>query len=300
MRRARATAPAAPVLAALMAMLIGGLLGGCADVPPPSLTPPPSATSSVVVEEDLPYRTVDGEKLLADVCRPREATGALPAMILVHGGGFSQGGKKDVRSLCETLAKQGVVGVAISYRLLPDHAFPSQVEDVVAAMSWVADPAIARQHDIDPARIGLLGSSAGAIIAESVGVGIGSPPFRPAVVAAFSGASDFTPGASGGVPSGGDAERLALAYLGCASVAACPTAEAASPAKHVTAESSPMFLVNGSEELIPVGQPQAMSDALAASGVAQQLVVVPGNRHGLDLLTPDVLRAMQDFLSQHL
>lgn len=91
---------------------------------------------------------------------PRGLTGASPALMYVHGGGFMHGGLDSHDSVCRQLAEQAQVRVvAVDYRLAPEAPFPAAFEDVLAAWTWVN--AHAAGIGIDPDRIAIGGDSAG-------------------------------------------------------------------------------------------------------------------------------------------
>lgn len=90
----------------------------------------------------------------------------LPVVLFVHGGGFRLGDKGDEGSwqnaaVARTMAEAGFLGAAMNYRLLPDARWPEGGEDVVAAVKWLRDNAA--EHGGDPARIVVVGTSAGAV-----------------------------------------------------------------------------------------------------------------------------------------
>ena len=146
---------------------------GCSQRADPTVAPTRNAdpVAEVTVARDIPYREIDGETLAVDVCLPAAPTGADPAIMLLHGGGFTQGSRADegIQNLCVWFAEQGYIGIPVSYRLGEDEIFPAQLEDVQAAAAWLREPAQTTAYGIDPARIGVLGSSAGAILAMSAG-----------------------------------------------------------------------------------------------------------------------------------
>jgi triacylglycerol lipase len=86
-------------------------------------------------------------------------------LVFVHGGGFTGGNKSTPGSpfydnVALFAARNGIVGVNMTYRLAPQHPWPAGPEDVGAALGWVRDN-IAR-YGGDPSRIVLFGHSAGA------------------------------------------------------------------------------------------------------------------------------------------
>jgi acetyl esterase len=112
--------------------------------------------------EDLTLPAADGTPLAARLYAP--ASGALPVLLYLHGGGFTIGNLETHDSLCRQLAlRSGAAVLALDYRLAPEHRFPAAVEDSWSAMRWLA------QHgatlNLDPARIAVGGDSAGGTLA---------------------------------------------------------------------------------------------------------------------------------------
>ena len=108
---------------------------------------------------DIAYRS-DHEKQKLDILRPASRTGPLPAIILVHGGGWREGRREEQRGIASRLVAAGYIAIPVSYRLTGESPFPACIDDVVAAARWVR--AHAQDYGIDPDRIGALGHSAGA------------------------------------------------------------------------------------------------------------------------------------------
>jgi len=149
------------------------------------------------------------EQLLLDVYRPTgdTATGR-PAIVWVHGGSFSSGSKTsgELVDQANVFARKGYVNVSINYRLTPGGcsasapsgscvtAIVNAKHDAQAAVRFLRANATA--YGIDPTRIAISGTSAGAITALNVGydstdVGTSGNPGYPSNVSAavsFSGA----------------------------------------------------------------------------------------------------------------
>jgi triacylglycerol lipase len=124
---------------------------------------PKEPYEGVKVQRDLKYGP-DARHAL-DVFTPENATAPLPVFIFVHGGGFVGGNKRGKDSpfydnFMLMAARHNMVGVNATYRLAPANKWPAGSEDVAAALKWVH--ANIAQHGGDPARIYLVGSSAGA------------------------------------------------------------------------------------------------------------------------------------------
>jgi acetyl esterase/lipase len=88
-----------------------------------------------------------------------------PVLVFVHGGGFVMGDKHTEGSpfysnVGDFAARQGWVGVTMTYRLAPAHKFPSGAEDLAALVQWLRDNVA--QHGGSPNKIVLSGQSAGA------------------------------------------------------------------------------------------------------------------------------------------
>ncbi|MGH6916962.1 MAG: alpha/beta hydrolase, partial [Geminicoccaceae bacterium] len=95
------------------------------------------------------------------------ASGALPAVLFFHGGGWVLGDLDSHDSIAADLCgRTGAVVIAVHYRLAPEHHFPAAFDDCFAALSHVT--AHAADFGIDPARIIVCGDSAGGNLAAAV------------------------------------------------------------------------------------------------------------------------------------
>jgi acetyl esterase/lipase len=120
-------------------------------------------TDGVTVHNGIAYANHDGVELLGDLYLPKYAKAA-PALVAVHGGGWVAGVRAAFQYWGPYLAGRGIAVFAISYRLATKtKTFPEAVQDVLAGVQLVRGKASA--FGIDPARIGLLGASAGAHLA---------------------------------------------------------------------------------------------------------------------------------------
>jgi acetyl esterase/lipase len=115
------------------------------------------------VERNIAYGADPRHRL--DIFRPATGSGARPIVVYVHGGGFVGGdkgadGAPFYNNVGAWAAHSGFVGVTMTYRLAPAFPWPAGAEDVAAAIAWLR--ANAGQYGGDPARIVLIGQSAGA------------------------------------------------------------------------------------------------------------------------------------------
>lgn len=120
-----------------------------------------------------------------------------PVLIFVHGGGFvrgDKGGPDDpyYNNVGAWAVAQGYVGVTLTYRLAPGATWPAGPQDIAAALSWLA--AHVAGHGGDPARMVLMGQSAGAVHVAGYAAGQHGRAEAPALAGAvmLSGIYDLT------------------------------------------------------------------------------------------------------------
>ncbi|MEO8463926.1 MAG: alpha/beta hydrolase [Gammaproteobacteria bacterium] len=144
-----------------LALLAALLFEGCTSL---GLTAAniPAAFGDYHRDYDLAYGKADRQKL--DVYVPTgSATHRHPVVVFFYGGGWTHGAKEQYRFVAAALAARGFVVVVPNYRLYPEVRFPLFVDDAALAVRWVHDNVAS--FGGDPARLVLLGHSAGAHIA---------------------------------------------------------------------------------------------------------------------------------------
>src|SRR5688500_17240366 len=118
-----------------------------------------AAEPAVRVQTDVSYLASDRTEKL-DLYLPAEpAAGKLsPALVWIHGGGWTGGTKNEARAknVCSTLAEAGYVAVSIDYRL-GDGAWPTNLHDCKNAVRYLR--ANATKFRLDPNRIAVAGGS---------------------------------------------------------------------------------------------------------------------------------------------
>ncbi|MFI5719978.1 alpha/beta hydrolase [Nocardia sp. NPDC051750] len=120
---------------------------------------PDRAAAITRSELELPQR-----RLPLRVYRPVHADSRLPLVVAFHGGGLISGAAdQDDWLLSHLAAHCPAVVVAVDYRLAPEHPVPAPVQDAFDAVPRLTGAAA--QWGADPARLALLGSSAGATLA---------------------------------------------------------------------------------------------------------------------------------------
>jgi triacylglycerol lipase len=119
----------------------------------------------VKTEREVKYGPAD--RHLLDVFTPETAASARPVLIFIHGGAFVGGNKRTnptspfYDNVMLWAVHNGFVGVNATYRLAPQSTYPAGAEDLAAVVAWVAGKIGERGGD--PARIYLMGHSAGAV-----------------------------------------------------------------------------------------------------------------------------------------
>jgi acetyl esterase/lipase len=137
-----------------------------ADMAPPSDEQLEDDGAFVVDEREVPG-PADAPEVRLLICRPRDATGPVPAVYYLHGGGMVSGSHRTgVEALLAWAQELRLAVVSVDYRLAPEAPHPAPVDDSYAGLSWLS--AHADDVGIDPQRVVIVGKSAGAGIAAAV------------------------------------------------------------------------------------------------------------------------------------
>ena len=256
----------------LSAMLAALAVSGCALIPAPEGPEPlryrDEVFASVDATVDLSYGSApdaqnDPESLKLDLYEPHGDTArAPPAVVLVHGGAFFFGNKEmdDMVDLATALGRRGIVTASINYRLLAPSgctgtnatsepcvtAAHGAQHDAQAAVRWLRTNA--STYRIDPQRIAMAGSSAGAMTSLLVAYRSDDPGTsgNPGPSSAIGGAISL----SGGIPG-------AAAFTG--------------------AGDAPALLFHGTEdEIIPFSWSLETAIASLSAGIYANLQPLPG------------------------
>jgi len=233
----------------------------------------------------------DGTKLELDVwCTGRLKTGALrPAIVMVHGGGWCHGNRSMTPDWNRWLNDLGYEVFDVEYRLAPPVRWLDEVGDVKSALGWLAEHAA--DYHVDPARISLMGWSAGANLALLAAYSSGDPQLPPSTevptVSVHSVINIYGP------------TEMALLYRTCASpvymqkllkdyIGGSPEEfpdryQLLSPLTHINEKSPPTLTILGTwDRLIPVDQATLLDEALRKAGVAHEVSLLPANDHAFD------------------
>lgn len=110
-------------------------------------------------------RREDGSDIAILLHQPSGPQRRRPVLVWAHGGGFVGGSPLTVLSRTAALCHEADVVVSVDYRLLPEHRFPQNREDVVAVVKWIVDGGLG--EIADPHRIVVGGDSGGGNLAAA-------------------------------------------------------------------------------------------------------------------------------------
>ncbi|OYO27658.1 alpha/beta hydrolase [Janthinobacterium sp. PC23-8] len=123
-----------------------------------------SSGSASTVTPDLSYGPLSRQKL--DVYAPKHHAGLAPVVVFFYGGNWNSGGRADYAFVGHALASRGYVAVIADYRLYPQVHYPEILQDAARAVAWTSLEV--RRYGGDPARLFVMGHSAGAYNAAMV------------------------------------------------------------------------------------------------------------------------------------
>ncbi len=297
-RRAILLAAAAGALALALAALLAR--GG--DPSPLDRLP-----DGIAVERDIPYGPGIHHRL--DLASGRDRSRPRPAVVLIHPGGWMHGDKSTCHGLMAELAQAGYAAVSVNFRPSSEARFPAALRDCKLAVRWLRSHAA--EHGVDPSRIGVAGWSSGAHLALLLALSgdafenDGEPPGVSARVQAavgFAGIYDFLLEEEGRFPNRAD-DPYVVAFLGGMPRENADVARRASPVSHLTRDDPPLLVFHGEQDRrIDVHQARRLAAALGTIGRSDEVVILPDEGHGSDVLPADARsreRAL-GFLARHL
>lgn len=241
-------------------------------------------------DKDVVYGQIDGRNLEADIYRPDDDQ-LRPGVLLIHGGAWTSGDKRNMSDHARELAQAGYVVVNINYRLAPACKYPAQIDDCRRALAWM--DSVAAQYHIDPQRLAVYGYSAGGHLAALLATdrAADAPRLKAAVVGGAPCDLSFIPEESRAIVHvlGGTRGEQPLVYRD------------ASPLNYASSDDCPMFFFHGASDLIvPPTASRVLCDRLHDLGVETCYYSVENRGHLLTFIHPDARRAAIDFLNKHL
>jgi acetyl esterase/lipase len=264
----------------------------------------PPAPAGVVIEQDVAYLPPGrAEKLDLYLPADRAKDVRSPAVLIIHGGGWTGGDKAAGRefNIGTTLATAGYVCASVNYQMEAGKRWPTNLQDCKNAVRFLR--ANADKYGVDVKRVGVIGGSAGGHLALMVGytTGVaGTDPGEEPGGGPYPGVSDAVSAVvdlygisdvrtrrktdPDGTPVGDPATTTSL-FDG--SVTEKPELwKLASPVSHIKPSSPPTLILHGTRDTtVDRDQATQLEAALKAQGVPHQLVMVEGAGHTFDLQT---------------
>ena len=238
------------------------------------------STLSAEFKGDIEYARVDATTLHLDASVP-EGEGPFPVVILIHGGGWSNGNKRgegDIKPLMEPLTKANFTWFSIDYRLAPTNPWPACFEDVQAAIRWVKTHAAEFKGDSN--RIALVGYSAGGHLACHAAV-MADDTTRVQAVVGCAAPTDHV----------ADSERRGGISKSMQALLASPPELGAetrrrlrefSPINYVRPELPPFLLLQGTEDKsVPYPQSANFHARLLQAQISSELITLTNATHRL-------------------
>ena len=281
-----------------------------------------SSNPQVEVRGDISFLTPDRlEKLDLYLPKNRNAGEKSPAVLLIHGGGWKEGDKRQAREIefGMTLAQNGFVAASINYALRSAGRFPQNLQDCKNGTRYLR--AHADELGIDPNRISVMGGSAGGHLALLVGYTADQPNLAP---------SQPYPGVSDKVSSVVDfyginnlatrketdpnGKPLKIDPLDSATQSIFGSTpqdwKKASPIAYVKRDVPPTLILHGKKDTtVDFDQSQELADALQKTGATYEIIWLPNAPHSFSFqhavpkskkpLEKDVGPAVLSFLKKY-
>ena len=223
----------------------------------------------IIVDNDLAYGKLPLQKL--DLCEPKNISGKVPGVILIHGGG---GDKSDYSLICRQLAKQGLVAIAVNFREGPPPAYKVILPDNRDALSWLK-----QRPEVDPQRIAAMGGSLGGYVSSLLGTM--EFPNKVNCVTNNFGPTDFTdPSFYQDSPA---KQQFVDKFFGGVTYEEDPQLYMnLSPITHVSDQdpASWLFTRSRNDHLVPRSQMERMVEALKKVGISSRIYEYNGTGGG--------------------
>jgi acetyl esterase/lipase len=210
------------------------------------------------------------------------------AVIVAPGGAYQRlASNHEGRQVADWFATRGITAFVLRYRVGPNYLLPTPILDAQRAIRWVRSHA--RELDVDPNRIGMMGFSAGGHLTASVGTmheegkaDAADPMDR------LSNRPDFL---VLGYPAllmlrYGHASRIQYCEIMKMKPSACTREflDRFTPELHVDGRTPPTFLFHTTEDgLVPASDSVVFYSALLKAGVPAELHIFEHGGHGVGL-----------------
>lgn len=275
---------------------------------------PGGRLDGVKIDREVRYASDENPRHTLDLYRPKYGRSKkMPVIVFIHGGGWQRGNKLGGgQFVLPFVSSQQFTGVSIGYRLSGEAKWPAQLHDVKAAIRWLK--ANAERLNIDPDRIAVWGTSAGAHLAALLGVTGDADGYLEGIVGEH---GTFKSDVKCVIDWFGPSELLRMndfpstinhdakdspesRLIGGPIQTLKAIARQASPVSHITAGDAAFLIMHGNKDkLVPIDQSIRFDAALKKARVPSTFVKVEGAGHGV-FSHPEVSVRIRKFLERHL
>jgi acetyl esterase/lipase len=238
------------------------------------------------VSPNITYSVASNYECKLDVYARHSTAGAVPTVLLIHGGGWVVGAKEGRVLEILPWMEMGYSVVNVEYRLTRVAPAPAAVEDCRRALRWLM--VNAKKYNFDTTRIVVTGGSAGGHLALMTGMldsaagfdattewDQSSPTLRVAAVVNWFGITDVKD-----MLGGQNRQNYAISWIGSQSDPE-KLAARVSPMTYARKGSPPILTIHGTDDdLVPYSQAIRLHKALTEQGVQNQLLTIQGGHHG--------------------
>ncbi|HET7724564.1 MAG TPA: alpha/beta hydrolase [Propionibacteriaceae bacterium] len=270
------------VVAAVASACTGSTRTNRTTDPTPSWATPSVSPYLTGVKSDISYGPSASQKM--DICYPPTRSPSTGAFLLIHGGSWATGDKKDFAGLCGVVARLGYVGATMNYRMFGEKAtYADMLADIDLALATYSDTA--RHDGWAISKVALMGASAGGYLALMYAY-TRHPAVPIGFVVGLSAPTDFTDPAFVSSADAAKYDQLSTLLGVDLSKESLDERKAAltsaSPAFRVPPDPPPTILAHGAKDsVVPYSNAVHMATQLALAGASYDLLTYPNSDHSL-------------------
>jgi acetyl esterase/lipase len=261
----------------------------------------PAEFQNMIKYENVVYKTIEvsseqPRNLRINIYRINDNK-KRPALLMIHGGGWSSGDFSMQIPMAVQIASRGYVAVPVEYRLSPEAIYPAAVHDIKSAVKWLRKHA--DTYNIDPDFIAVSGCSAGGQLANLIGTTNGLKKYEDPnndsnvssdvqAIVNIDGISDFTSEESitRSLKAEGTSKQPAdVIWLGGSYGEVPEIWKDASPIFHVSENSAPICFINSSIPRFHYGRDE-MIRKLNTYNIYSEVHTIPDTPHPFWLFHP--------------
>ena len=254
---------------------------------------------------NVTYLTANNWEAKLDVYQPQNTKEPTPVLMYIHGGGWVGGDKNATLMQLMPYFEMGWAVVNVEYRLGRVSLAPAAVEDCRCALRWVISKA--KDYNFDINKIVVTGHSAGGHLSLTTGMlpasaGLdrqcpgNNEELKVAAIVNWFGITDV-----GDLLDGPNMKTYAVTWMG-SMTNRDEIAKRVSPLSYVRPGLPPILTIHGdADPTVPYAHAVRLHEALNKAGVSNQLLTIPGGKHGgfSQTETMKIYTTIQEFLTKH-